>query len=92
MVAYRLALPPSMSQLHDVFHVSMLRKYVEDSFHVLPVHEVEVSENVQYEEPAVAILDRKEKILRNKVIPLVAFVVDSRNPVVASSASLMLKL
>ena len=71
VVAYRLALPPSMSHLHDVFHVSMLRKYVEDSSHVLPVHEVEVSENVQYEEPAVAILDRKEKVLRNKVIPLV---------------------
>jgi len=71
VVAYRLALPPSMSHLHNVFHVSMLRKYVEDSFHVLPVHEVEVSENVQYEEPAVAILDRKEKVLRNKVIPLV---------------------
>lgn len=71
MVAYRLALPPSMSHLHNVFHVSMLRKYVEDTSHVLPVHEVEVSENVQYEEPAVAILDRKEKVLRNKVIPLV---------------------
>jgi len=57
--------------LHNVFHVSMLRKYVEDSSHIILVHEVEISENVQYEEPAVAILDRKEKILRNKVIPLV---------------------
>ena len=30
-VAYRLALPPSMSGVHEVFHVSMLRKYTLDS-------------------------------------------------------------
>ena len=34
-VAYRLALPPDLSHVHPVFHVSMLRKYVADSSHVL---------------------------------------------------------
>ena len=34
-VAYRLALPPRMSGIHDVFHVSMLRKYIADPSHVL---------------------------------------------------------
>ncbi|KAI5341686.1 hypothetical protein L3X38_009561 [Prunus dulcis] len=34
-VAYRLALPPDLSRLHDVFHVSMLRKYISDPSHVL---------------------------------------------------------
>ena len=34
-VAYRLALPPSMSGVHEVFHVSMLRKYTPDSAHVV---------------------------------------------------------
>ena len=34
-VAYRLAMPPSLSTLHNVFHVSMLRKYVSDPSHVL---------------------------------------------------------
>ena len=35
MVANRLALPPNMSQVHPVFHVSMLRKCISDSSHVL---------------------------------------------------------
>ena len=71
MVAYRLALPPSMSNLHNVFHVSTLRKYVSDPSHILQDQEVDISPEVRYEEPAVAILDRKEKVLRNKSIPLV---------------------
>ena len=36
-VAYRLALPPKLAKLHDVFHVSMLRKYRSDELHILPV-------------------------------------------------------
>ena len=36
-VSYRLALPPHMSQVHPVFHVSMLRKYVSDPIYILPV-------------------------------------------------------
>ena len=34
-VAYRLALPPELSQVHDVFHVSMLRRYMSDPSHIL---------------------------------------------------------
>ena len=36
-VAYQLALPPELSKLHDVFHVSMLWKYRYDESHILPV-------------------------------------------------------
>ena len=39
-VAYRLALPPELANLHDVFHVSKLRKYRYDGSHILPVQEV----------------------------------------------------
>ena len=35
IVAYRLALPPSLSGVHKVFHVSMLRKYTPDLTHVV---------------------------------------------------------
>ncbi|MCI88651.1 hypothetical protein A2U01_0109938, partial [Trifolium medium] len=34
-VAYRIALPPVLSQIHDVFHVSQLRKYITDPSHVI---------------------------------------------------------
>ena len=35
LVSYRLALPPSLLHIHDVFHVSVLRQYVPDVTHVL---------------------------------------------------------
>jgi len=37
VVAYQIALPPSLSNLHDVFHVSQLRKYVYDESHLIQV-------------------------------------------------------
>ena len=70
-VAYRLKLPPELSRIHDTFHVSMLRKYIPDPSHVLREHPVQLKENLTYEETHVQILDRKEHVLRNKVIPLV---------------------
>ncbi|KAL5560696.1 hypothetical protein UlMin_036907 [Ulmus minor] len=70
-VAYRLALPPDLSSVHNVFHVSMLKKYVPDPTHVLEHEPIEVHEDLTYEEQPVQILDRKEKTLRNKAIPLV---------------------
>ena len=46
VVTYRLALPPDMSQVHPVFHASMLRKYIPDPSHVLQPHSVEVNEDL----------------------------------------------
>ena len=70
-VAYRLALPPNLSSVHNVFHVSMLKKYVQDTSHILEQEPIEVHGDLTYKEKPVQILDRKEKALRNKVIPLV---------------------
>ncbi|KAL5583196.1 hypothetical protein UlMin_015638 [Ulmus minor] len=49
-VAYQLALPPSLSVVHNVFHVSMLKKYVSDPSHVLQEAPVEIDEKLSYEE------------------------------------------
>ncbi|KAA0048478.1 pol protein [Cucumis melo var. makuwa] len=70
-VAYRLALPPSLSTVHDVFHVSMLRKYVPDPSHVVDYEPLEIDENLRYTEQPVEVLAREVKTLRNKEIPLV---------------------
>ena len=70
-IAYRLDLPPELSKVHNVFHVSMLRKYIPDPSHVLRDQAVELKDNLTYKEQPMQIVDRREQILRNKVIPLV---------------------
>ena len=57
-VAYRLVLPPELSRIHPIFHVSMLRKYIADPSHVLQPQVVELSEDLTYEEFPVEIVDR----------------------------------
>ncbi|XP_073036613.1 uncharacterized protein [Primulina eburnea] len=70
-LAYRLALPPSLSGIHDVFHVSMLWKYEPDPSHVLDISEVQLDSDVSYVERRVCTLDRSERKLRSKLIPIV---------------------
>ncbi|KAA0064254.1 DNA/RNA polymerases superfamily protein [Cucumis melo var. makuwa] len=71
LVAYRLALPPSFSTVHNVFHVSMLRKYVADPTHVVEFEPLQISENMSYKEQPVEILAREVKKLRSREISLV---------------------
>ena len=66
--AYRLRLPVELSRLHDVFHVSNLRKYLDDPSHVLQTSELEIQENLCYEELPIRIVHQKEKVLRSKTI------------------------
>ena len=68
---YRLYLPANLSRLHNVFHVSMLRKYLSDLSHILSSEPVDLREDLSYVEEPVQILDRKDQVLRTKVIPLV---------------------
>ncbi|KAL5564016.1 hypothetical protein UlMin_033763 [Ulmus minor] len=56
-VAYRLALPPDLSKVHNVFHVSMLKKYISDPTHILQSEPIQVNEDLTYEEKPVQILD-----------------------------------
>ena len=47
-LAYRQALPPELAKIHNVFHVSMLRRYRSDPSHILKDSEIAVSENLTY--------------------------------------------
>ncbi|KAA0056000.1 putative gag-pol polyprotein [Cucumis melo var. makuwa] len=69
--AYRLELPIELARIHDVFHVSMLRKYIPDPSHMLQEQPVKLKEDLSYDEEPVQILDRKEQVLRNKMIQLI---------------------
>ncbi|KAF5958805.1 hypothetical protein HYC85_006030 [Camellia sinensis] len=70
-VAYRLALLPKLSQVDNVFHVSMLRKYIRDPYHMIDHSGIVVNEDLGYEEKPMRIIDRQVKQLRNKSIPMV---------------------
>ena len=71
-VAYRLALPPRMSGVHNIFHISMLKEYHQGATpHVIDFQEIVVNDRVSYTERPVRILGRETKKLRNKEIPLV---------------------
>ena len=70
-VAYCLALPPELAKLHNLFHVSMLRKYRSNESHILPVQDIQVQSNFTFDEEPKVILDREVKQLRNKQVSLV---------------------
>ena len=70
-VAYRLALPSSMSGVHEVFHVSMLRKYTLDPAHVVDWGQIKVDIDGTFEEGPVCILDSRDQVLRRKTVRLV---------------------
>ena len=59
-VAYRLALPPSLAGVHNIFHVSMLKKYLPDPSHIMELEPVQARKDLSYEEHHVRIVDRKE--------------------------------
>ena len=71
LVAYRLALPPKLQKIHNVFHVSMLRRYMSDPSHVVSSETIEHRSDLTYEEEPVEILAQEVKELRNKRISLV---------------------
>ena len=70
-VAYHLELPLEWDQIHNIFHVSMLRKYVPDPSHVLGAPPVELNEDLSFEVQPVGIMDQAMKELRNKIILMV---------------------
>ena len=65
---YQLRLPAQLFGVHDVLHVSMLRKCQSDETPVVELEDIEIQDGGTYEEQPVKILDTEEKVLYNKVI------------------------
>lgn len=68
--AYRLALLPQVS-VHNMFHVSMLQKYLPNPSHQISYSDFQVDERLSYHELLVRTIDKQVRQLRNKQIPIV---------------------
>lgn len=72
-VAYYVALLPSLSILHDVFHVSQLMRFILDSFQSILLETVELEVELSFKPHPRQVMDHVTKVSRNKEIPLVKF-------------------
>ena len=70
-LAYRLQLPDSMSGVHNVFHVSMLRKYLRDPEHKIDLEPIRVQQDLSVECRPMRILDTSERVMRKRMIKYV---------------------
>ena len=78
--AYRLALPPSLAGVHDVFHVSQLRRYIPHESHKLDYSDLHIEPDHTFVEHPIRVLDRWVKRLRQREVPLVLIQWSMRGP------------
>jgi hypothetical protein len=69
-VAYQLELPPPLSDVHDVFHVSQLKKCLRLPEEQLPLKELDLWGDLTYSEGPIKILDMVEHVTHSKVIKM----------------------
>jgi hypothetical protein len=70
-LAYRIALSPDLVGTHDVFHLSMLRKYIANPDVIMEYEPLEIHEGLTYMEEPMKIMDKMEQVLHTKTIPIV---------------------
>ncbi|KAK6153273.1 hypothetical protein DH2020_012912 [Rehmannia glutinosa] len=78
-LAYRLELPAQYAGMHDVFHVSRLKKYQPDPEHIITRDAPPLMENLSYTEEPIRIIDQQIRQLRNREIPMVKVVWRNHN-------------
>jgi hypothetical protein len=69
-VTYQLELPPQLSDVHDVFHVSQLKKCLRVPEEQLPMEELDLGGDLTYSERPVKVLDTAERVAHNKVMKM----------------------
>jgi hypothetical protein len=66
-VAYQLELPSQLSDVHDVFHVSQLKKCLRVHEEQIPMEDLDAKQNLSYQEYPVKILETYERVTQRKV-------------------------
>jgi hypothetical protein len=69
-VAYQLELPPQLSDVHDVFHVSQLKKCLRVPEEQIPLEDLDAKEDLSYQEYPINILETPERVTWNKKIKM----------------------
>jgi hypothetical protein len=69
-VAYRLQLPPQLATVHDVFHVSQLRKCIKTPTEIIDSQAIEIESDLSYTEHPIRILDTKERSTRRETVKM----------------------
>ncbi|GJT79936.1 putative reverse transcriptase domain-containing protein [Tanacetum coccineum] len=70
-VAYKLELPEELSNVHNTFYVSNLKKCLSDESLIIPMKELRLDDKLNFVEEPVEILNREVKQLRQSHIPIV---------------------
>jgi hypothetical protein len=69
-VAYRLQLPPQLAAIHDVFHVSQLRKCIKTPTEIIESQTIDIQPDLSYVEHPIKVLDAKERSTRRETIKM----------------------
>ncbi|WMV33413.1 hypothetical protein MTR67_026798 [Solanum verrucosum] len=67
-VAYELELPQELAAVHPIFHISMLKKCMDDPSFIIPTEDIGIKDSLSYKEILVQILDRQVRKLRTKEV------------------------
>ncbi|GJZ20413.1 hypothetical protein Tco_0557003 [Tanacetum coccineum] len=70
-VAYKLELPEELSNVHNTFHISNLKKCLSDESLVIPMKELQLDDKLNFVEEPVEIMDPEVKQLKQSRIPIV---------------------
>jgi hypothetical protein len=65
-----LELPPQLSSVHDVFHVSQLKKWLRLPEEQIPMEDLDAKEDLSYQEYPINIFETSERVTRNKRIKM----------------------
>jgi hypothetical protein len=67
-VAYKLDLPPSLARVHDIFHMSQLKKCLKAPVDIVLPEVTPLEADLSYPEHPIKVLDQKDRVTRHKTV------------------------